>query len=222
MDGLRMLDEWRALGDAVPSDDSVFQRIGQLKAYQARVGESAEMENAARIFRLVDGRLTARRLIDLSRLGNFEATRVLAELRRRGLIELVEGKRARMARRGEKPPRVPILPILKVELATTMPILLLAAGVYGVATYGPAAQPLAGQPLPSRPLVEIRHPMERRALRSAIAADAYASGFTGRATELGESPGEGPLRWVSLTPDEAREYYYRQSEGKTLLLAPRR
>ena len=39
---------------------------------------------------LIDGRLSVRRVIDLSRLGTFEATRALAELRQAGVIDVVE------------------------------------------------------------------------------------------------------------------------------------
>ena len=90
MDGLRMMDEWQSLSEQVPSDDLVFRRSGGPEAYLNRLKESASgplPSQVERVFALVDGRLTARRIIDLSRLGTFDATRILAGLRGAGAIE---------------------------------------------------------------------------------------------------------------------------------------
>ena len=90
MDGLRMMDEWQGLSELVPSDDLVFRRSGGPEAYLKRIEESASGPlpgQAERVLALVDGRLTARRIIDLSRLGTFDATRILASLRSAGAIE---------------------------------------------------------------------------------------------------------------------------------------
>jgi len=92
MDGLRMMDEWQSFSELVPSEDLVFRRSGGLEAYCSRL-ESASgplRSQAERVFALVDGRLAVRRIIDLSRLGTFDATRILAGLRAADAIDPVE------------------------------------------------------------------------------------------------------------------------------------
>lgn len=89
MDGLRTVDEWRTLDAAATRKDTVFQRVGRFDRFREQAGArgTSELARAERVFLLVDGRLTARRVIDLSRLGLFEGARVLSEMRRAGVIE---------------------------------------------------------------------------------------------------------------------------------------
>ena len=91
MDGLRMMDEWQSFSELVPSEDLVFRRSGGLEAYRSRLeSDSGPLRSQAeRVFALVDGRLAVRRIIDLSRLGTFDATRILAGLSAAGAIEPV-------------------------------------------------------------------------------------------------------------------------------------
>jgi hypothetical protein len=98
MDGLRMMDEWQSLSELVPSEDLVFRRSGGVEAYLNHLKESASgppPNQVERVFALVDGRLTARRIIDLSRLGTFDATRILAGLRSGGASEPVYAAKPR-------------------------------------------------------------------------------------------------------------------------------
>ena len=76
MDGLRMVDEWRTFADEVPSEGTVFQRVGRFESYEHedRGEDRQHLESAKRIFMLIDGRLSARRVIDLARVGTFEGT----------------------------------------------------------------------------------------------------------------------------------------------------
>ena len=92
MDGLRMMDEWQSFSELVPSEDLVFRRSGGFEAYASRLDAASgpQRSEAERVFALVDGRLAVRRIIDLSRLGTFDATRILAGLRAAGAIEPVE------------------------------------------------------------------------------------------------------------------------------------
>ncbi|MFP8879723.1 MAG: DUF4388 domain-containing protein [Myxococcota bacterium] len=92
MDGLRMVDEWHSFAELVPSEDTVFQRTGSFSQYIQRAGSDGERqrEMAERVHSLVDGRLTARRIIDLSLLGTFNAVRSLAGLHRVRVIEPVD------------------------------------------------------------------------------------------------------------------------------------
>jgi hypothetical protein len=96
MDGLRMMDEWQSFAELVPSEDLVFRRGGGLEAYLSRLEEASgpQRSQAERVFALIDGRLAVRRIIDLSRLGTFDATRILAGLRAADAIEPVESANA--------------------------------------------------------------------------------------------------------------------------------
>jgi hypothetical protein len=92
MDGLRMVDEWQSFADFVPSEDTVFQRTASFQQYIERAGSDGERqrEMVERVHSLVDGRLAARRIIDLSLLGTFDAVRSLASLHRVRVIEQVD------------------------------------------------------------------------------------------------------------------------------------
>lgn len=92
MDGLRMVDEWHSFAELVPSEDTVFRRTGSFRQYIERAGSDGERQRsmAERVHSLVDGRLSARRIIDLSLLGTFDAVRSLASLHRVQVIEEVD------------------------------------------------------------------------------------------------------------------------------------
>ena len=87
MDGLRMVDEWQSFADLVPSEDTVFQRIGRFETYRDQLGGgmARHLDHAERVFYLIDGRLKVRRVIDLSLLGSFDAVRALAALHEAGV-----------------------------------------------------------------------------------------------------------------------------------------
>ena len=82
MDGLRRVDEWQRFAELVPSEDLVFERIAGFEAFRDRQDTpmGRRLEHAKRVYGIVDGRLRVRRVIDLSRLGSFDATRALAAL----------------------------------------------------------------------------------------------------------------------------------------------
>jgi hypothetical protein len=96
MDGLRMVDEWQAFTGEVPTETVVFRRRGSIEEYRhspACRATSSPVE-AERVFLLVDGRASVRRVIDLSRLGTFGAMRILVQLARSGWIEPVRAASA--------------------------------------------------------------------------------------------------------------------------------
>ena len=94
MDGLRMVDEWRAMDNAVLCDATVFERVGRFEIYREMSAESSpeELVLAEKLFLLIDGRLTVRRIIDLSRLGTFEGSRILSRLWETGVIEPIDAE----------------------------------------------------------------------------------------------------------------------------------
>jgi hypothetical protein len=229
MDGLRMLDEWRTFAEQVPSADAVFRRGTAFDVYrqQARGDARWRLAQAERVLQLVDGRLDARRVIDLSRLGTFEATRILAELRLAGVIELVDAKKARRLRGRQKRAR-PVVHQARWWLAAAFPIALLSLLVSMTfdAFQRLPSIPLTrfpvevGLPIPRAPLEEARQAFEKRRVRNALESHRHLSGNWPES--LAELDTSGVLGRGALTPSSVEPYYYLRRESGFLLLAPDR
>ena len=218
MDGLRMVDEWRTFAELVPSEEAVFQHSGRFEDYQtSHRGEGgARLEHAKRVFLLVDGRLSVRRVIDLSRLGTFEVTRILAELRRARLIEPLDAEQ--LARR--KPAASLDLrpPPSRPWLAGVLPVVLLVGLAFLAQRAEPDVMPAGVFPLPQRALVEARLALETVRLRKALEAWHFEQGRLPES--LDELAKAGLVEPGALTPSAGRSYYYDHREGEAILLAP--
>jgi hypothetical protein len=220
MDGLRMVDEWRTFADRVPSDDTVFQRTGRFEDFEvAGDGEGAARRaaDARRVFLLVDGRLSARRVIDLSRLGTFECTRILAELRASGLIEPVaeEQLEKRRPQRLElkSPPSRPLL-------SGALPLVLLAGlALVAPRASGPAA-PEGAFAIRRAPLADARAAFATERVRKAVEAWRFAHGVWPERLE--DVVAAGLLPRAALTPSDGQPYYYARLGDEAVLLAPPR
>jgi hypothetical protein len=220
MDGLRMVDEWQTFQDLVPSDDTVFQRAGRLEIHREKNG--MDRENAAqvdRIFQLVDGRLTARRIIDLSRLGTFEATRVLANLHKGGVIAPLDASAVRSVRRQQRS-SPPVGKILRFALAAALPLALLVGIVSAGLQQQPMQSELVGDPIGRHPLLEARDRFERRRLANSLEAIRMLEGDW--PNDLAEAVQKAPAGEIALAPSASRPYYYAKQEEGILLLAPKR
>jgi len=219
MDGLRMADEWRTFADRVPSEDLVFQHVGRWEDYQAaHEGEDeARLEQAKRVFLLVDGRLPVRRVIDLARLGTFEVTRILAGLRREGLIEPLAPEQLARRRPGR---RVELrAPPPRPWIAGALPMVLLVA--LALAAGRPQAPPQLGPeafPLELR-AVERAH-WELRARRVRKALDDWYFEHGAWPTRPEQLVREGHLEAEALATAAGRPYYYARRGGEAYLLAP--
>jgi hypothetical protein len=221
MDGLRMADEWRTFAGQVPSDDTVFQRTGRFEDFAAARdddgGGARRVADARRVFLLVDGRLSARRVIDLSRLGTFECTRILAELRGAGLIEPVaaeqlEKRRTQRIELGPPPSR----PLL----AGALPLVILAALAFGAPRAGGPSAPDDAFLLGRAPLADARAAFATERVRRALEAWRFTHGaWPERLEQLVE---DGLLPRDALTPAEADAYYYERLGEEAVLLAPPR
>ncbi len=114
MEGFRQIDEWPKVRAKVPSDRTVYTRVKE-----ALVPGDLTSEEA-RVLPMIDGTHTVRELIDLSRLGEFNAWQAIANLFERGLLTPVRATR-----------RTPPEP--KTVQSRRMLDALVAAGVLGVA-----------------------------------------------------------------------------------------
>lgn len=217
MDGLRMMDEWQSIAELVPSEELSFRHSGSFEAYASRLADASgpQRDEAQRVFDLIDGRLAARRIIDLSRLGTFDAMRILAGLLGAGSIEEVD---AGGERRPRSAPRRTSATLGSVRgwLGGLLPLsLLVCAAVASLNGVRPAA-------------VE-GFAIRRDALESARAA--YATRRLRHALEdhrlrVGSHPQQ--LAELRALPEDAlaspggANYYYAPREDGAVLLAPER
>lgn len=221
MDGLRMLDEWQTFVDVVPSQEAVFRRVGDPDAVRglSRGEADARLENAERVLQLVDGRLDVRRIIDLSRIGTFEATRALAELRQAGVIELVaSAPRRSPAGRTKRPRRIAVTALLRTALGTTLPLVALGLLAASLLQRVDGEGRLPGSAIPDPTLHRLGTRYEVRRLRNELETHRLQHGaYPATLEELAPAlAGGGP----SLTSSELGDYYYQVRDDQATLLAP--
>ncbi len=213
MEGLRVLDESQRFAERVPSLDVVFRSVGTLASLRQQLPADTAAE---RIFLRIDGRTSAQRAIDLTRLGSFEGTRALAELCRCGLIEATALRRPRSAPWAEVRSSGP--GVFRQACATWLPIaLLLAALGFAEGRMRSERGPRAGG-VHWSVQERLRSGFEARRVRHAAEACRLAQGrYPERLEELlaGGCFAAGSLAGADLTP-----YYYALRDGEMLLLAP--
>ncbi|MDH3212582.1 MAG: DUF4388 domain-containing protein [Myxococcales bacterium] len=220
MDGMRMADEWQSFAEFVPSQDLVFARRGSFDAYRQAVrGEAyATIEDAQRVFQMIDGRLAVRRVVDLSRLGTFDATRIIADLHRLELIEPVDPSRVRR-------PRVPMISVSarRWGVRSWLPALLPLALLLAVAVWANRDVPAEGVraiAVDRAPLESVRQAYAARRVRNGTGSYRFIAGRWPR--ELGELEDLGLIEGGGLASRQGRPYYYEHRNGGVLLLAPER
>jgi hypothetical protein len=217
MDGLRMMDEWHGIAELVPSEDLVFRRCGDFETYASRLDATSgpRREAAQRVFELVDGRLAVRRIIDLSRLGTFDAMRILAGFYSAGAIEpthAVESRRPRALLSDPARPRMQV----RGWLGALLPLSLLAfAAVVSVNGVRPAR--VEGFAIHRDTLAAARAAYAARRVRHALEDHRMATGR--HPQQLAELHG---LPADALAPPGADTYYYAPREDGAVLLAPER
>jgi len=221
MDGLRMMDEWQSFADLVPSEDTVFEKVGSFEAYREQAGREIgrRLANAEQVFALVDGRLKVRRIIDLSLLGSFDATRALASLHEAGVIAPVDNSRLQKLRR-RTGPRVLPRPDVRSWVAALLPIALLAWLVVTIHERGAAPWPAGVYGIRATALDLVRDGYATLRVRHALEAYRLTNGqWPARLTQLAES---GLLPAEALASDQGRPYYYVERAEGAVLPAPER
>ncbi len=218
MDGLRMLDEWQTFSAAVPSEETVFRRVGSLESSRALAQGAGDdrLGHVDRVLSLIDGRLTVRRVIDLSRIGTFEATRVLAELRQAGLIEVGVEELRRAPRRRAKPASP--WPHVRTAVATVVPFVALAFLAATVHGGEGATAALPGAAIPDRVMQRIGAGYEIELVRQLLELHFFETGtYPERLEEVAE---RASLTDASLTSARLADYYYAVRTDEVVLLAP--
>jgi hypothetical protein len=220
MDGLRMLDEWQTFADVVPSEDVVFRRVGNLESARALTRGDAESQlgHAERVLQLIDGRLSVRRVIDLSRLGAFEATRALAELRQAGVIDLTSPRKPAARSSRARLRSIQILPALRVAAASLLPFVALGfMGISALSQIESAGQ-RAGSVIPERFEHHLGRRFEVQLVRGLIEAHFFETGAYPVALE--EIAEEVARESRSLTKSRLDDYYYEVRDDEVVLLSP--
>ncbi len=220
MDGLRMVDEWQSFAALVPSDDLVFRRILSFEQYRESAdGEaSRHLESSERVFELIDGRLSVRRVVDLSMLGTFDAVRALGRLIAGGVVEAVDSASLAALESEEsvppvQPPRLGKIAAVAVPLA-----LVLVASMFlqwSVRDVSPDAFAIR------RPgaLERVRSNYAQRRLRNAIESHWFIHGRWPSALEELERDG---LVGEAMASEMGPHYYYANHADGAWLLAPDR
>jgi hypothetical protein len=218
MDSLGMVDEWQSLSEQVPSDQIVFQRSAGFADYRRRSPlDRTQIALAERVFRRIDGRITVRRIADLSLLGSFDAVRILADMRRCEAIEPLDAE----ALQRLHSMRVISVPLRRTEilawLAGVAPLLLLGGLLWW--TVSAFAPPTPGFALRSPAHAELRDAYATRGLRHAVEAHRFATGAWPDSLErlAGDLVAED-----ALAGPAGASYYYTRRDGGALLLAPAR
>ena len=222
MDGLRMVDEWQSFSAQVPSEESVFARIGEFERYAEQGNRSpAERANAERVFSHVDGRLSARRVVDLARLGTFDGMRALSDLVTAGVIERTAGmealplpllRPARVAREGWL--------VLRGSALALVPLAALAAVVWWTASSSAAPARESDRAIVRSTLESLREDYATRAVRHAL--EAYRLSHGRWPDRLEDLVNTGLLPPEALATRRGRSYYQTHRDLGPIFLAPER
>jgi hypothetical protein len=220
MEGLRMVDEWQTFAALVPEGETIFERNPALDLREREVAGEAKNSRASvdRVYGLVDGRLTAQRIIDLSRLGLFDATRALAELHRDEAIVPVSKRQTRTRPRDSDRSLRPVGEQARGWLAVALPLALLSLVVFSIvrgeaSRIGPPVFPIV-----RTPLEDARGVFEKRRLRHVLEARRLLSGSW--PVDLSGPDPTGLLEGDTLTAAHGEPYYYARRGGSIVLLAP--
>ena len=210
MDGLRMVDEWRTFDADACELDTVWKPAEAFAVFRERAAtdSATRIAQAERLFVLIDGRVAARRIIDLARMGEFDGVFWLSRLRRAGVIEPLA--RAISAR---SRPRISfsvgrslasatnIAPFAALALALVA--LVFARGNAPEATSDAAALARAG-----------RVSMERALIRNAV--EAYRLRHAEWPADLEAALRDSPT--AMATPDPGAYYFARRGDNFVVLL----
>jgi hypothetical protein len=223
MDGLRMVDEWNSIQKMVPSGETVFQRVGRVETYrkQAQDVPPQQIEQAERMFELIDGRLSIERVIDLSLLGRFEGARAVADLHRAGVIKKLDPEGVRQMRKHFRPPGSTAASV-RHTVAIVLPLLLLCAAAVSTRLQVRAAPPPHGAvfSIEQKTLGKAREAYATRRIRNAIEAYRLAEGRW--PSQLADLEKRGFAEPEALATPADRPYYSVNREGGFVVLAPER
>jgi hypothetical protein len=172
LDALRMRDEWVSIQNWLPDLSVVVVPLIDVEGFRAKraaIEASSGLSGAdlERLFTICNGRLAARRVIDLSRLGTFQGARGVVALIRNGALRPEEQAEPEAEEKSERASdRPPLAAFALLAVSAVLALALYAAK--------PAVQ--QGLPLPSDPVAELRESAATERLQAALEAHRWATG----------------------------------------------
>lgn len=219
MEGLRMVDEWGTFESRVPDASAVVKRSGTFDDYRSTAGNVGRetLGRAERVFQLVDGRLSIRRVIELSRVGTFEGTRALAGLLDAGSIEIAESVPSPIST-SERGAVAGLVSGVRSALAALLPLAALAGVMWAGSQRLLAPAPVPGTLIEPRALERAAAAFETRRLRHAL--DAHRHLWSDWPRELAAVDRTGWSGSGALAAPEIDSYYYAHRSGGVIVLPP--
>jgi hypothetical protein len=230
MNGVRMMDEWPALRERLPSYQWVIVRLQELLPKSSQTSDidfssfgdgaadpSDVGPNERTVFSLSDGRKTIQQVIDESRLGEFEACRAITTLVANGFVRLVQPK-ALSADLGPIPltpgQRLQRMLGVFVRVAISASLVLVLAGL--------AAQAVRGTQEREAVRKEVRrlHWAQPQLLVLRRALEVYRFSFGAYPDELSALVDARILTSKDLRFPFEQTYFYRRDEDRYTLLPP--
>jgi len=210
LDALRMRDEWGQIKTELHDLNLVIGPTVDIETFHSHrdmveAATGLPPQEIERVFALVDGRLSARRVIDLSRLGTFQGGRAVVALLREGVVALSNRVAAANTASVRAPKQRPLLGFAVLVSCALWALLLLRLPV-----------PASGSdyPIPEDAVREARTAAATERLRSALEAHRWAHGGYPESLE-----GLRELHGGLLAPLAVDRYSYsRSAEGYVLQL----
>ncbi len=221
MEGFRRVDEWPIVRRRIPSLQATFERRQPLP--DAAQGEEGGLEsiggNERRVYGLAIPGRTAEKIVDLSRLGEFETCKALSNLVDGGFLALVAPSgRAKSVAYGRSWKQR-----LRTAVTSVVSTVIIAAALAGIATWIDRGAAAADGPRG----VEVRDDVARK-LATRYAVERLRAALDVYRVENGEYPErlEALVEEKIVSPREVSfpwrsPYYYRRtSAGRFVLLPP--
>jgi len=220
VEGQRIVTEWPKVRKTIPSSDIVFiakskETTEGIVAPEEDQGLLPEQEQ---VLKLLNGSRTVKDIVDLSRLGEFEATKALSELLGRGLIE----PRAEEAKAAPeiKPRDIKGIAMSMVSFALIAVIIIF---IISYVTLTSRKFLDTG----SKQAINIEHSLKEplgqiQLERIRMAVELYYLEHEGYPSSLSDLVSEGFISKGELTFPWGKMYYYKQRGSDYILLQPKR
>ena len=221
MDGMRMQDEWRTFAEELPAEGDILESFGSAEDYCQRLEDGGQggSERVRLVSALVNGRRSFRDIIDRSRLGTFAAGKIVADLRRVGLLE-VASPALRPRRRRTAGMLARVAGVGRLALAAVIPLVLLGMVTAGLFFQSLDSRTAPGRVIAHRPLEEARAQFARQRLHNVLEARRHENGLWPHGLDF---LSQGPWgEHEGLTRESVSAYYYMRRGDGIVLLAPRR
>ncbi len=208
LDALRMRDEWAQIKGELRDLDVVVAPGVDIEGFRVRrprveTATGLRPHELERVFTLVDGRLSVRRVLDLTRMGTFQGGRALVGLLREGLVVLSKRRAPQTSLSTRAPRQRPALAYAVLGICALWAALLLKL---------PPPRSVEDYPIPEDAVKEVRADATTARLRAALEAHRWAHGGYPKSLE-----GLRAVHDTLLAPLPVDRYSYsRSAEGYVL------